>query len=79
MTRTTLDIDETVLRELRRRREREGKTLGALVSELLASRLADEGRSGAVQAEQFAWRSRPMRARVELEDKDALNAALDRE
>ena len=34
--KTTLDIDEPILRELKRRQAKEGKSLGRLVSDLLA-------------------------------------------
>lgn len=75
MPRTTLDIDGSVLRELKRRRQREGKTLGQLASELIASGLRNEQR--AEPAKRLEWKTRRMRARIDLEDKDALQAALD--
>lgn len=74
MPRTTIDIDASVLRDLKRRQQREGKSLGQLVSELLAAVLADEPRT---PAEPFSWTARSMRARVELEDKEALRRALE--
>jgi hypothetical protein len=74
MTRTTIDIDAAVLRELKRRQRREDKTLGRLVSELLAGALRD-GPEPAPPP--FAWTSRPMSARVDLEDKEAVRRALD--
>lgn len=49
--------------------------MGAVVSELLADALALR-RSKRVQGE-FKWTSRPMKALVELADKDAVHAALD--
>jgi len=73
MPRTTLDFDATVLRELRRRQAVEGKTIGARVSELLAAALAEPP----PPAPAFSWVARPMAARVDLEDKDAVHAALD--
>jgi hypothetical protein len=73
MTRTTVDIDAAVLRELKRRQRREGKTLGRLVSELLAAALA---RTDDMQRE-LGWRTSRMEARVDLEDKEALRRALD--
>jgi hypothetical protein len=74
MTRTTVDIDAAVLRELKRRQQRENKTLGRLVSELLAGALGD----GPEQTPPpFGWTSRPMSARVDLEDKEAVRRALD--
>jgi hypothetical protein len=38
--RTTLDIDDLVLREVKAIHEREGRSIGAVVSELLAEALA---------------------------------------
>ena len=73
MPRTTLDLDATVMGELRRRQAVEGKTIGALVSELLAAALAEPS----APTPAFSWTARPMGARVDLEDKDAVYAALD--
>ena len=74
MTRTTLDIDATVLAELRRRRRAEGRTLGEVASELLSRALADEDEQGVTAP--LRWKSQKMGARVDLEDKDALRRAL---
>ena len=76
MPRTTLDIDATVLRELKRRQREQGKTLGELASELLAGVLADDA-APAQNPAPLMWRVQDMQARVDLEDKDALQAALD--
>ena len=73
MPRTTIDIDAGVLRELKRRQRREGKTLGQLVSELLAVSL----RRGERPADGLRWTARPMGARVDLEDKEAVRRALE--
>jgi hypothetical protein len=76
MARTTIDIDPTVMRQLKARQRRERKTLGRLVSELLGSALAageDEPRPPAP----LAWSSRPMRALVDLDDPEAVRRALD--
>lgn len=74
MPRTTLDIDASVLRELKRRAKAAGKSLGDLVSELLAPiiRRDTAGRSSTIE-----WRSQPMRARIDLEDSEAIYKALD--
>jgi hypothetical protein len=72
--RTTINIDSAVLRELKERARSEGKTLGELVSELLARAVRAE-RSD--EPPTFEWTSRPMRARVDLEDKEALRRALE--
>lgn len=75
--RTTLDIDETVMAELRALQRREGRSLGQVASELLARALADtEHHQGAAS---LAWRSQSMGARVDLDDRDAVAAALDAE
>ena len=74
MPRTTIDLDPVVLRELKARQRREGKTLGRLVSELLTAVL----RSPEVEpAHDFRWTTRAMGARVDLEDKETVRRALD--
>jgi hypothetical protein len=74
--RTTLDIDDPILREIRALHEQEGRSMGAVVSELLADALARR-RAAKRSATPFAWVARPMRARVDLTDKEALYQALD--
>ena len=74
--RTTLDIDDPILKELKRLQRREGKSLGRLVSDLLAQALADV-RNGQKSAPQFRWIAKPMGARIDLGDKHALLDALD--
>ena len=66
-----------MLQELRRLRKKEGGTLGALVSRLLTDALAGRGRPGR-EPVAFQWTSRPMRALVDLEDKEVVYAILDR-
>ena len=78
MPRTTVNIDAPVLRDLKRLQKREGKPLGQLISELLAHALGLR-RQERVGEEAFAWTARPMRARVDLADKEAVQAALDRD
>ena len=75
--RTTLDIDDTVLRELKRLQQREKKSLGRLVSDLLASALRQGEPKGQVRRE-FRWFSQRMDARVDLGDHDAILEVLDR-
>lgn len=74
MPRTTIDLDASVLRELKKRQKREHKTLGQLASELLARALADDPPE---PRPPFKWFSQPMGAKVDLEDKDAVYAILD--
>jgi hypothetical protein len=72
MARTTVDIDASVLRGLKRRATREGKTLGRLMSELLAGALE---RAEEHSPAPFTWTTSPMRAMVDLEDKEAVRRA----
>jgi hypothetical protein len=74
--RTTLDIEDPLLKQLRQIQRREGGTLGALVSRLLAEALSRRG--GRPRARPFHWTARPMGARADLMDKEALYAILDR-
>ena len=76
MARTTVDIEASVLRELKRLQKRKGKSLGQLISELVAAALAGE-EEVPEKGLPFQWTSRPMRARIDLEDKEAVRAALD--
>ncbi|MGH2408045.1 MAG: antitoxin [Candidatus Limnocylindrales bacterium] len=75
MARTTLDLDPTVLRELRKRAGHEGKSMGEVASELLAGALHDDG---ARATPVFEWQrvdlGRPL---VDLEDGEAVWAILD--
>jgi hypothetical protein len=75
--RTTVDIDDPILREVKAIHEKEGRSMGAVVSELLADALARR-RKGRERAA-FRWTSRPMNALVDLADKDAVHAVLDRD
>ena len=74
--RTTIDIDDPILREVKSMHEREGRSMGAIISELLADALARR-RASTRMRPSFRWSSRPMRALVDLADKDAVHAALD--
>ena len=75
MPRTTVDIDASVLRELKKRQERERKTLGQLVSELLAKALEADNEPTAATA--VGWVTRDLQPRIDLEDKDAVWSVLD--
>jgi hypothetical protein len=74
VTRTTVDIDASVLRELKKRQERERKTLGQLISELLAR--AIESENDRTEARPFSWVTRDLQPRLDIEDKDALWSAF---
>jgi hypothetical protein len=78
MSRTTLNLDPSVMAELRARSRREGKSIGELASQLLARGLRED--VGPPQARPFSWRSSDLgRPAVDLEDKEALTALLDDE
>ena len=77
MTRTTLNLDPSVMRELRERSAREHKSIGELASQLLAIGL--RGDAQPLAPPRFSWVSRDLgRPAVDLEDKEALAALLDR-
>ena len=74
--RTTIDLDPTILDELKTRAKSEGKTLGQLTSELLAPVLKHDSRS----TPDFHWPTRELGPfLVDLEDKEAVQAILDEE
>ncbi len=77
MPRTTIDLDPSVLRQAKRLARSAGKTLSQVVSELLAVALGDRREQDPPQS--LSWTSKPMRARLDLGDKDALYAALEHE
>lgn len=75
MPRTTLDLDSSVLEQLRVRARAEHKSMGQLASERLAVTLSDET---AAQPAPLRWPSLRMgKSKVDLQDKDALWRALD--
>lgn len=76
MSRTTLDLDPSVLTELRSRGKRERKSMGQVASELLASALREPAeRSGSPP---LRWATADLGTpRVDLEDREALQALLD--
>jgi hypothetical protein len=76
MARTTLNIDDPILQELKRLQQQEGKFLGQVASELLSEALAHR-RSQRSPVPAFEWISRPMRAKVDLLDKQTLWGLLD--
>lgn len=71
--RTTIDLDDDILRTLKRRQRAEHKTLGQLVSELLAQALAAEPRPNV----DISWVTANLRPRVDLDDKETVWALLD--
>jgi len=77
MSRTTLNIDTPLLEELRKLQKREGKPLGEVVSELIAEALAYRSSRRRSRSRELSWITRPMGARIDISDKEALYAAMD--
>jgi len=76
MPRTTVNIDRPVLQDLKRIQKREKKSLGRIISDLLAQALSQARQMPAKEAH-FNWVTRQMRARVALTDKEALYRAME--
>jgi hypothetical protein len=75
--RTTIDLDPTVLKELKRRSRRASKSMGQLASELLATSLGEQESRQKYPAT-LEWIAKDLgRPLVDLEDKEAVRAALD--
>lgn len=77
VSRTTLDIDPSVLEQLRRQARAEHKSMGRLASERLAVALSE---GTPMKAIPLRWPSLSMgKPKVDLQDKDALWKALEGE
>jgi hypothetical protein len=77
MARTTLDLDASILEQLRKRAASERKSMGQVASELLAVGLREDAPR---ESSPLRWPSRRMgKPRIDLEDKDAVWKALDKQ
>jgi len=76
MARITLNLDASLLEELKRIQKEEQMRLDELVSRLLAEALAGRSRCESSPRE-FRWVARAMGARVDISKKGDLNAVLD--
>lgn len=75
MTRTTIDLDASVLEQLRRRAAIEHKSMGQLASERLAVALDEKPTEPAPAAK---WPTERMgKPKIDLDDKEALRRVLD--
>lgn len=75
MARTTIDLDPAILRELRRRGAREGKSMGQVASELLAQAVAEPTN---LPTPDFTWTVADLGTPlVDLEDPEAVRRALE--
>jgi hypothetical protein len=73
--RTTINIDDAILRDIKVIQKRERRSMGAVISGLLADALSR--RRPSRSRPPFRWRSRPMKSLVDLADKEAVYAAMD--
>jgi hypothetical protein len=74
--RTTIDIDDPILRDLTRLQRQQGKSLSRLVSDLLAQSLQAH-RNADTREPAFNWIAKSMGAHIDLADKHALLEAMD--
>lgn len=75
MPRTTLNIEQPVLKRLKQLQKQTGKPLGTIVSELLVEALAAKGQA---KLPDFAWTPVDMGPPlVDLRDKEAVFRLLD--
>lgn len=74
--RTTVDIDDPILKDLKKIQQKEGKSLGRMISDLLAKAIA-ERKSPKASAKPARWISKAMGARIDLADREALYAAME--
>ena len=74
--RTTIDIDDPILQELKLLQQQKGKSLGRLVSDLLAQALVQSDKRS-TRKPAFHWVCAPMNSRVHLADKHASLDAMD--
>lgn len=77
MPRTTVDIEAPLLKEIRRLQKEQGLSMGRVVSKLLAEALSR--RRSRTPDPEFQWISRPMNPLVDVSDKEAVYAVLDRD
>jgi hypothetical protein len=77
MARTTIDIDDPILKEVKAIQKKEGRSMGKIVSQLLAEALAKQKASA--KSPGFKWISRPMRCHIDLADKDEVYRILDQD
>ncbi len=76
MARTTIDIDNPILKEIKNLQKKDGRSIGKIVSQLLAEALNQHKTTAKVH--RVKWASRPMGALLDLSDKDTLYKILDK-
>jgi hypothetical protein len=74
--RTTVDIEDAILKDLKKIQQQEGNSLGRLISNLLAQALGERKSAGG-SAKPKRWIAKPMGARINLADREALYTAIE--
>jgi hypothetical protein len=74
--RTTVNIDDRILKDLKKIQKQEKQSLGRLISNLLAQALG-EHQSVKRPAQTTRWISKPMGVRVDLADREAVYQAME--
>ena len=77
MARTTIDIDDPILNEIKAIQKKEGRSMGKIVSQLLAEALVKPVNSAKTPG--FKWISQSMGSLVDLSDKDEVYRILDKD
>lgn len=75
MARTTVDIDAPILKELKSLQKKEKRSLGQIMSQLLAEALSRRTKSP--KPTKLQWVTRPMNATIDFTDKETLYGILD--
>ena len=78
MPRTTVNIEAPLLKEIKRLQREEGLPMGKLICRLLADALASRRRPSPSK-QKLRWITRDMKPLVDLADKEAVYAVLDRD
>lgn len=77
MPRTTVNLDASVLRALKRLAAEQGKSLGDVISEVVAPAITSKART--TRPPRLRWRAARMGPpKVDLEDKEAVRLALEK-
>lgn len=74
--RTTVNIDDRILMDLKKIQRQEKQSLGRLISNLLAQALG-ERQAVTRPIQTTRWISKPMGARVDLADREAVYQAME--
>jgi hypothetical protein len=74
--RTTVDIDDPILKDLKKIQQKEGKSLGRLISDLLAQALG-ERQSAKAPTRPVRWLAKAMGARMDPADGEALYVVME--